>query len=57
MKEVALLINDMVVHRVIDNYAIFGAVAQMRYTEAVATMDVEVLVAVPEYLNQKYLMY
>jgi hypothetical protein len=32
---------------VVSNYAVFGAVAQMRYTEAVATMDAEVLVALP----------
>ncbi len=29
------------------NYALFGSVAQMRYTEPVATLDAEVLVAVP----------
>lgn len=32
---------------VIRNYALFGAVAQMRYTEAVATLDADVLVAAP----------
>src|SRR5438093_3240862 len=32
---------------VIKNYALFGAVAQMRYTEPVATLDAEVLIAVP----------
>src|SRR5271157_2359360 len=32
---------------VIRNYALFGAVAQMRYTEPVATLDADVLVAVP----------
>jgi len=32
---------------VIHEYALFGAVAQMRYTEAVATLDADVLVAVP----------
>ena len=31
---------------VIKNYALFNAVAQMRYTEAVATLDADVLVAV-----------
>ncbi len=30
---------------VISGYALFGAVAQMRYTEAVATLDADVLVA------------
>lgn len=32
---------------VIMDYALFGAAAQMRYTEAVATLDADVLVAVP----------
>ncbi len=32
---------------VITNYALFGAIAQMRYTAPVATLDAEVLVAVP----------
>ena len=32
---------------VISDYALFGAAAQMRYTEAVATLDADVLVAVP----------
>ena len=32
---------------VIKNYALFGAVAQMRYTEPVATLDADVLIAVP----------
>lgn len=47
MNEVARLLNDMVQAGVILNYAVFGAVAQMRYTEAVATMDADILVAVP----------
>src|SRR3972149_11360473 len=33
---------------VIGNYALFGATAQMRYTEPVATLDADVLVAMPE---------
>ena len=33
--------------RVIVDYALFGAVAQMRYTEPVATLDADVLVVVP----------
>lgn len=33
--------------RVISAYAVFGAVAQMRYTEAVATLDAEILVTFP----------
>jgi hypothetical protein len=32
---------------VIVEYALFGALAQMRYTEPVATLDADVLVAVP----------
>ncbi len=48
MKDVAELLNDMLENGVISNYAIFGAVAQMRYTEAVVTLDMDVLVALPE---------
>ena len=47
MKEVATLLNDMAQAGVISNYAVFGAVAQMRYTEAVVTLDADILVAVP----------
>lgn len=48
MKELATLLNAMREAGVILNYAMFGAVAQMRYTEPVATFDADVLVAVPE---------
>jgi hypothetical protein len=48
MKELAALLDDMVARGVVTDYAVFGAVAQMRYTEAVATQDAEVLVALPE---------
>lgn len=48
MKEIAELLNEMRRIGIIKTYAIFGAVAQMRYTEAVVTMDLDVLVAVPE---------
>ena len=48
MDEVARLLNDMVRDGVITQYAVFGAVAQMRYTEAVATFDADILVAVPD---------
>lgn len=48
MEEVARLLNTMVADRVISSYAVFGAVAQMRYTEAVATLDADILVAVPD---------
>ena len=47
MKELAQLLNEMRRAGVIRNYALFGAVAQMRYTEPVATLDADVLVAVP----------
>lgn len=43
----AQLLNEMRTSGVIQNYALFGAVAQMRYTEPVATLDADVLVAVP----------
>jgi hypothetical protein len=48
MKQVAELLNQMLEAGVVRDYAVFGAVAQMRYTEAVATFDADVLVAVPE---------
>ena len=48
MKQVAELLNEMLRARVIQDYAVFGAVAQMRYTEAVATLDADILVSVPE---------
>ncbi len=46
MKELAQLLNEMRQVGVIRNYALFGATAQMRYTEPVATLDADVLVAV-----------
>ena len=48
MRELAQLLNDMREDGVISNYALFGAVAQMRYTEPVATLDADVLVAVSD---------
>ena len=53
MEEVARLLNEMVEVGVIVNYALFGAVAQMRYTEPVATLDADVLIEVssPEKLD------
>ncbi len=48
MDEVARLLEDMVKAGVITRYAVFGAVAQMRYTESVATLDADILVGVPE---------
>ena len=53
MKDLAELLNDMCAEGVIAEYALFGAAAQMRYTEAVATLDADVLVSVvhPERLD------
>jgi hypothetical protein len=48
MRGVAELLNELVNAGVLQDYAVFGAVAQMRYTEAVVTMDADVLVSVPE---------
>jgi hypothetical protein len=38
MKDIARLLNDMLSAGIIGDYAVFGAVAQMRYTSAVATI-------------------
>jgi hypothetical protein len=46
MRRVALLLNQLVEAGVILDYAMFGAVAQMRYTEAVVTMDADILVGI-----------
>jgi len=47
VRPVAQLLNDMLDAGVITNYALFGAIAQMRYTAPVATIDADVLIAVP----------
>lgn len=47
MKALAHLLNDMRSAGVVQEYALFGAIAQMRYTEPVATVDADVLVVVP----------
>ena len=47
MKAIAQLLNDMMAAGVITDYALFGALAQIRYTEPVATLDADVLVGVP----------
>ena len=47
MEEVARLLNEMLEAGVILDYAVFEAVAQMRYTEAVATLDADILVDIP----------
>ena len=44
MKKVAQLLEELKVSGIIVDYALFGAVAQMRYTEPVATFDADVLV-------------
>jgi len=48
MDRVAVLLNKMVEQGIITDYAVFGAVAQMRYTEAVVTLDAVILVAIAE---------
>jgi hypothetical protein len=47
MEQVARLLNELFAAGVITNYALFGATAQMRYTEPVATLDVDVLISLP----------
>jgi hypothetical protein len=47
MKEVVLLLNELCAVGVLSQYALFGALAQIRYTAAVATLDADVLVALP----------
>jgi hypothetical protein len=44
MKEVAELLEGMKAAGVIRDYAVFGAIAQMRYTEPMATLDADILV-------------
>lgn len=44
MREVAELLEGMKAAGVIRDYAVFGAIAQMRYTEPVATLDAGILV-------------
>ncbi|MEM4247831.1 MAG: hypothetical protein QXH80_01070 [Candidatus Nanoarchaeia archaeon] len=48
MREIAKLLNEMCEKGIIRTYAIFGAVAQMRYTEAIVTLDMDILVAMHE---------
>lgn len=47
MRDIAKLLNELRGAGVIMDYAVFGAIAQMRYTEPVATLDVDVLVDLP----------
>ncbi len=51
MKHVAQLLNEMKNAGVILDWAPFGATAQMRYTEPVATIEVEALIEVPNPLR------
>ena len=44
MKAIVELLNAMKQAGVVQDYALFGAMAQMRYTEPVATLDADVLV-------------
>ena len=53
MQKVAQLLRDMMSAGVIADYAVFGAVAQMRYTEAVSTMDADISVSVPSYCTSR----
>jgi len=48
MKEVAKLLEAMKASGIVRYYALFGAVAQMRYTVPVATLDADVLVILSE---------
>ena len=48
MRDVAVLLNEMRDAGVVLNYALFGAGAQMRYTEAVITLDADVLISLPD---------
>jgi hypothetical protein len=48
MRSVAELLTEMLEAKVVSGYAVFGAVAQMRYTEAVATLDADILVSVED---------
>jgi hypothetical protein len=47
VRDVAVLLNAMRSSGIVLDYALFGATAQMRYTEPVATLDADVLIAVP----------
>lgn len=48
MRETAQLLNAMKEEGIILDYALFGATAQMRYTEPLATLDADVLVVLPD---------
>jgi len=48
LKEVVQLLESLKQSKIIRDYALFGSVAQMRYTEPVATLDADVLVLLAE---------
>jgi len=48
MRELIELIDEMLRANVVQNYAVFGALAQMRYTESVVTMDADILIGVED---------
>lgn len=48
MRAVVQLLNDMKASGLVKDYALFGAMAQMRYTEPIATLDADVLVLLDE---------
>jgi hypothetical protein len=48
VRELVALLAELVDAGVILGYALFGALAQVRYTEPVATLDADVLVALPD---------
>ena len=48
MRELIQLIDEMLRANVVQSYAVFGALAQMRYTEAVVTMDADILIGVED---------
>jgi hypothetical protein len=47
VRDVAVLLNALKSSGIVLDYALFGAAAQMRYTEPVATLDADVLGVVP----------
>ncbi len=48
MRDSAELLNAMLEAGVISTYALFDAIAQIRYTEPVATLDADILVILPD---------
>jgi len=48
MKELADLVEQMMAAGLIADYAVFGAVAQMCYTEAVVTEDADILIGLDD---------